>query len=276
VRLVSFNIQHGLAVGGSGADPTAYAEAIRELDADVLGLQEVDLGQPRSGGVDQAQRAADAMGAVDVRFAPTLVGMPGGSWRAVTADGRGPAGPSGRNAEDESRAAGEPRYGLALATRYRVRSWHRLDLPAARGRWPVAVPGRRVPVPIVDEPRVVLAAVLEVPGGVMTVATTHLSFVPGWNVWQLRRAIRFLRPLPAPRVLLGDLNIPAVIAKHLGDWSPLVTTPTYPSHEPKIQFDHALGHGGVPAVTGYATPRLPISDHRALVIDIADRPDMLH
>lgn len=264
MRLVTFNVQHGLTA--SGVDSAAYDEAMRELDADVLALQEVDQGQARSGRADQARLAADAMGAVDVRFAATIIGKPGGSWRPAAAAAA---------ALPDSQPGDEPRYGIALASRFPVRSWHELRLPAAPGKWPIAVPQSRVPVLIADEPRAVLAAVLEVPGGVMTVATTHLSFAPGWNVWQLRRVIKFLRPLPAPRVLLGDLNIPAAVAKRLGDWRPLVTMPTYPAADPKVQFDHALGHGGVPAVSGFATPRLGISDHRALVVDIEDRPDQL-
>lgn len=271
MRLVSFNVQHGLATDGTGVDGAAFGDAIRELDADVLGLQEVDVNQARSGGVDQARAAADAMGAVTFRFEPTLVGTPGGSWQpASTAAER-----VGDAADVSADVEREPRYGVALASRFPVRSWHRLALPAARGRWPILVPGSRTPIRIADEPRVVLAAILEVPGGVMTVATTHLSFAPGWNVWQLRRVIQFLRPLPAPRVLLGDLNVPASIARYGGGWAPLVTTPTYPARDPKIQFDHALGHGGVPGVVSYAAPMLPISDHRALVLDIADRPDTL-
>ena len=47
-----------------------------------------------------------------------------------------------------------------------------------------------------DEPRVLLAAILDTPYGDVTVAATHLSFVPGWNVRQLRSSVRALRTLP--------------------------------------------------------------------------------
>lgn len=267
VRVASFNIQHGLRTVSSGFDRATYVDAIAELDADVLALQEVDVLQPRTYGLDQAALAGEAIDAVDVRFAPTLLGTPGERWRpaagvgtdAPITDGDGPA------------------YGLALASRYPVRSWHQAAFPAAPGRWPILVPGRRTPVLLADEPRAVIAAVVEVPGGVLTVATTHLSFAPGWNTWQLRRVIRFLRPLPAPRILIGDLNIPGRIARLAGgDWKPLVSTPTYPAREPRIQFDHALGHGGVPPLVGFAAPALGISDHRALVLDLADRSDVPH
>jgi hypothetical protein len=41
-----------------------------------------------------------------------------------------------------------------------------------------------------------MAGVIDSPLGVLTIATTHLSFVPGWNVHQLRRLRRDLTPLP--------------------------------------------------------------------------------
>jgi hypothetical protein len=58
------------------------------------------------------------------------------------------------------------------------------DPPAARRADPGAIPvgGRVLFLP--DEPRVLLAAVLDTPEGPVTAATTHLSFVPGWNVRQ--------------------------------------------------------------------------------------------
>jgi endonuclease/exonuclease/phosphatase family metal-dependent hydrolase len=236
-----------------------------ELDADVLCLQEVDRMQHRSGLMDQAALAAEAIGAVDFRCAPTLHGTPGGRWTATTGALIGPGD-----------AADGPMFGIALATRFPVRAWHRLALPGAPGRWPVLAPGTRTPILIADEPRVVLAAVLDAPGGAMTVATTHLSFAPGWNVWQLRQAIAFLRPLPAPRILVGDFNIPSRVARYASGWQVLAKAATYPASAPKIQLDHALGHGGVPAVLHVDAVRQPISDHRALVLDLADRPDQLH
>ena len=265
MRLVSFNTLHGQSLEFGQTTPGRYTESLAELDADLLALQEVDRRQPRSGVTDQATLAAESIGAVDFRFAPTLHGTPGGAWTAT--DGT-LIGPGDR--------ADAPMFGIALATRFPVRAWHCLVLPGAPGRWPVLAPGTRTPILIADEPRVVLAAVLDTPGGAMTVATTHLSFAPGWNVWQLRRAIAYLRPLPAPRVLLGDFNVPSTVARYASGWQLLAKAATYPATAPKIQLDHALGHGGVPAVRHVDAVRLPISDHRALVLDLADRPDHLH
>jgi endonuclease/exonuclease/phosphatase family metal-dependent hydrolase len=133
--------------------------------------------------------------------------------------------------------------------------------------------GRFVPGPrggrivlLTDEPRVVLAAIIEAPLGPMTVATTHLSFVPGWNVRQLHRTQRALRELPAPRLLLGDLNVPGRLLRLVSGWRMLASRPTYPTTRPRVQFDHVLldpkGAAGIPPVQESETPALEIFDHR--------------
>jgi hypothetical protein len=67
-----------------------------------------------------------------------------------------------------------------------VTSWHVTRLPASPLRSPVLLPGTRRVIWLQDEPRVGLAAVVQAPDGPITVGTTHLSFVPGWNGKQLR------------------------------------------------------------------------------------------
>ena len=89
-----------------------------------------------------------------------------------------------------------PLYGIALISRYPVLRWQITRLPAAPIRSPVYVPKAGLLL-LKDEPRVLLAAVVETPRGPVTVATTHLSFVPGWNVRQLRAAVD-LRPAGQP------------------------------------------------------------------------------
>ena len=46
----------------------------------MLALQEVDRSQSRSQHADLAEVAAEAMGAEDYRFVPTLAGTPGAMW----------------------------------------------------------------------------------------------------------------------------------------------------------------------------------------------------
>ena len=143
-----------------------------------------------------------------------------------------------------------------------------LRLPAARVRSPLLVPGTRRVLWLADEPRVALAAVVDGPSGVYTVATTHLSFVPGWNAVQLRRLSRWLGALPAPHLLLGDLNMPAGPARLLTGLQVLGRRPTYPADQPRVQLDHVLGSAGLPPVRTVDTPELPVSDHRPLVVEL--------
>ena len=237
--------------------------ACASLDADVLGLQEVDRGQDRSGAVDQTEAVARGTGAADWRFEPALFGEPGGVWWPATAFGpRRPA--HGANGSFDGEAA----YGVGLVSRLPVREWHVVHLPPARGRSPVYVPGRHRFILLPDEPRAAVAALVDGPSGPLWVATCHLSFVPGWNAVQLRRLTRELGWLGHPCVLLGDLNLPGTIPGRVSRWRTLARVKTFPADEPKLQIDHALGRGPLPSVRTVDAPRLSLSDHRALVIEL--------
>lgn len=258
MRFATFNLMHGRSLSDGLVDHGRVRLAVAALDADVLALQEVDQNQPRSGHVDLTRVAAEAMGVADHghRFAATLVGTPGEMYRP---------------ARHDDQADGEPRYGVGLVSRYPVVSWHVTPLPGVAGRWPVRMPGPDGGLLwLRDEPRLVLAAVVKGPLGLMTVATTHLSFVPGWNALQLRQASRALMALPAPRVLLGDLNIPAWAVRAVTRWRPLGEAATYPSYQPRVQLDHALAYPrrGLPPVRVVSTPRVPVSDHLPLVVEL--------
>lgn len=255
MRLATFNLLNGTSLGGGDVSAGALTESVRALRPDVLGLQEVDRGQARSHGADQTADVARALGSRHFRFEAALIGAPGGSWRAAT---------------DEDGPGAGPAYGIGLVSRWPVRSWHVVRLPAAPVRSPIVLPGTRQLIWLRDEPRVALAAVLETPAGALTVATTHLSFVPGWNARQLRAVTRALRQLPGPRVLLGDLNMPPPFPRVLTGWTALARTRTYPADEPRIQLDHALGSGALPPVRAVEARQLPVSDHRALVVDLQD------
>jgi endonuclease/exonuclease/phosphatase family metal-dependent hydrolase len=256
MRLVSFNILNGRALSDGEVDVGRLRDAVKLLDADVLGLQEVDRGQPRSHGLDLTAEAAAAMGG-EGRFAPAILGTPGEQWRPATDDDTADTGPA---------------YGIGLVSRYPVRRWLVTRLPSAPVRSPILIPGpqRRIRW-LRDEPRVLVAAVLETPAGPLTVANTHLSFVPGWNVAQLRRAVRAVRQLPGPRILLGDLNLPGGMPRRLTGWTPLARVPTYPAPDARVQLDHILSDGpGLPAVAGSGAREMALSDHRALIVDLGE------
>ena len=254
MRIATFNILHGRSLDDGQVDVDRLAVAVKSLDADVLGLQEVDRDQPRSFSADLTAVAAEAMGAVDSQFVAALSGTPGGTWMAATGD------------EQPGSAA----YGIALLSRYPVVSWRVVRLP---GLGAVKVPmwfgGRRRPIWVSDEPRVAVAAVIDGPHGQFTVCNTHLSFVPAWNGWQLRRLVRSLAGTREPLVLMGDLNMESGPARRNTGMRSLATAATFPQSRPTRQLDHLLVRGALRATGPASAVTLPLSDHRALAVDCA-------
>lgn len=258
LRVGSYNILHGMRVlnGAQERDTAALHDSVHRLDVDVLGLQEVDAAQPRSGMADQTAVAADALGAADWRFVPTVVGTPGpqADFRASTAS---------EIAAAAAREYPQPLYGVGLVSRHPVRQWHHLVMPAARMTMPLLVPGNPRPrvLRVPDEPRAAVAAVLDLPTPI-TVATVHLSFVPVFNIRQLRQVRDWLADLPRPLILTGDFNIPGRLPGRITGWQEAELGPTYPVFKPRIQFDHILSDG-IPPQTA-AVHALPVSDHCAV------------
>lgn len=240
MRVATFNILHGLSPGDGRVEPGRLAEAVRSLDVDVLALQEVDRDQPRSGRADLTEVAAEAMGAVEHRFAPALLGTPGESW--VPAAGSPP--PEG------------PAYGIALLSRLPVAAWRVVPLPRLR-----------FPAPSREEPRVGLVAEISSPWGPVAVAATHLSFVPWWNGRQLGTLVATVAGAPRP-LLLGDLNMGSRRAQAVSGLRSSAQHPTFPAEAPARQLDHVLAGASWRAVSSEAR-RTPVSDHLALVVDLA-------
>lgn len=87
LRLVSFNIQHGLRGDGARVDIGLTGSVAAGLKPDVLVLQEVDVGVPRSGAVDEAAEVAAAAGMAHVFGPAARVGVVGQYGNALLARG---------------------------------------------------------------------------------------------------------------------------------------------------------------------------------------------
>jgi endonuclease/exonuclease/phosphatase family metal-dependent hydrolase len=259
LRLGTFNLLHGMSVADQQTDPARLSAAAKELSSDVLGLQEVDRAQERSGLVDQTALVAEAMGAAHFRFVPAVHGTPGpqAGWQPAAADdGQDTVGPT---------------YGVGLVSRLPVAHWRVRRFEPAPHRLPLLIPAQPRPrvMWIPDEPRIALAAVMDGPRGPISVVTAHLSFVPGYNARQLRRIARWVQDLPRPLFLLGDFNLPGRLPARLTGYTPLAVTPTYPSWKPRIQLDHVLADGlGPDRVRRVSMRPLAVSDHCALTVDV--------
>jgi endonuclease/exonuclease/phosphatase family metal-dependent hydrolase len=257
MRLATFNILHGRSIEDDIVDLDRLATAVASLDADILALQEVDRDQPRSHLADLTAVAAEAMGARAHRFVAALAGTPGATWMAAT--------------EDD--VPGTAAYGVALLSRYPVRTWQNLRLPRIGFRFPMYLRVPRKVVIVHEEPRAAVIAHLDTPSGPLIVVNTHLSYVPGWGGRQLRHIRRDLAAMDGPVLLMGDLNMDAPKPGAITGFRSLVSAPTFPLDSPNEQLDHILLRGELGPVTQCRAVRLPLSDHQALVVEIADPVD---
>ena len=267
MRVATWNLLHGIPL----LDPLNVpdlAQVASLISADLIGLQEVDRQQVRSNYEHQTKTVADAMGLTYWIFAPAVTGTPGEAWEGAT--------DTHVHAHDHAESeTSQPHYGIGLASRYPLTNIEILRFKAAPFSLPLLVPGDPRPrvLKVADEPRLAIIADVETPLGKFTVANTHLSFVPGYNVKQLRRLTKHLGNRANPVVIIGDFNLPGKIAKFVSRWDSLAQLPTYPTFKPRIQFDHVISRGLSEAavkraqVSATAMP-LAISDHCALVVDI--------
>ena len=223
VKIVSWNILSGAQLR-EGAN---LFDAIKELNADVLALQEVDHLQERSNGMQTTIEIAEKCGYQDWAFGPTLHGTPGSAWS--------PAVDISTSHQINELPTS---YGIALLSKIPVLEWKYKRLK----RSPIGLPllvttpkGARVAY-VQDEPRVGVAAVL---ANGITVVAAHLSFVPPLNTFQLRALKNWTKELPGKKIFVGDLN--ALLFGKAGLRS-LHKGKSYPGWDPKVKFDFMLSN----------------------------------
>ena len=255
----------------SGPSVAALTKAIAELSTQVIAVQEIDYNLPRSGSVNQISEVAIAMGADDWAFAPSIIGTPGETWRKLNES-------DPRIISNKSSGVLDGSYGIAIASTIKVLKWHRLELGNSPIGMPLVVPTESETsskpkirgIYVHDEPRLALAATLE---SGYTVVNTHLSFVPGVNLSQLKKlkkwALQIGSQTKTKVLLMGDLNLPKNLPIAFSNWRSLVTKNTYPSWGAKIQFDYILSHDLTP--NEYKSLNFSpsgVSDHLPIGIEI--------
>ncbi len=270
MKVTSWNLLHGARIPPKDDEPNpkqllldGFAHFSKDFKPDVMGLQEVDCNQVRSGKVNQVEVIAEFLGAKYWAFAPSLIGTPGGQWRKLQ------SGEPNLYTSLDSKVSDLPTsYGIAMLSKIPVVKWHVLALRrVVHGNW-ILIPAKRGVkfMYLKDEPRAVIAAELE---NGYTVANTHLSFAPGGNVYQLIKSKAWLKSLPGKHILMGDLNLPWGLGAKLTRWNSLSIAKTYPSWKAALQIDYLLSDSltasDVRAIT--PTPQI-ISDHLPLSIEI--------
>lgn len=278
MKIATWNLLHGMAIppASDSAEPNseqAHNDALARLESavttlgvDVLGIQEIDLNQPRSSMAHHVQEIAESMKTAHWAFAPGIIGTPGEQWRKIESE-------SEKIITASNNSLTERAYGIGLISRIPVVQWHRLELGRSRVGLPLAVPRKRgVGLAYVqDEPRVALAAQLE---NGFTVAVTHLSFVPFVNYFQLKKIQTWMEKIPGTPIIMGDLNLPWNIPTKTG-WKSLIEKRSYPSWDPKIQFDYLLmqqGDSTDSSVNELHFPPLGVSDHLPVGVELEIKP----
>ncbi|MFM2160028.1 MAG: hypothetical protein RLY39_559 [Actinomycetota bacterium] len=275
MRITSWNLLHGQ--GAANFRAIANTLAVGNSDF-VIGVQEVDAYQDRSDQVFQVGQLASELGAKHFAFVRCVIGTPGFKWRKVRKD-EAILITNTSSAKDDN----PPSYGIGLITNIPVTKWEILALGKSTIGLPLVFPAGDADVSstgsskpklrfiyVKDEPRYAVAAQLE---NGYTVANMHLSFVPFVNLFQLLRVKRWLSKMPGKHILLGDLNLPFDLPVKFSKWKSLVSTASYPTWQPKIQFDYILSDnfGVDKASNELIRPvflKSDISDHLPVTIEI--------
>ncbi|MEV5607169.1 endonuclease/exonuclease/phosphatase family protein [Streptomyces sp. NPDC052225] len=248
LRIATYNIH-----AGSGMDNVfdldRQAAALRALDADVIGLQEVDVHWgARSQDLDVARELADRLG-MRVSFAPIY------SLDPVTAGG--------------------PRreYGVAVLSRYPIRSAANHEITRLSTQDPNPVPA---PAPGFGE------VTLKVRGIPLQVFVTHLDYRadPSVRIAQVADTRRIMaserEAVPGARqVLLGDFNAERSAGeleplwRELRDAGPVNGGDTYPADAPVKRIDYVAVGEGVRVRSVSVPPEPAASDHRPVIAEVA-------
>ena len=273
MRVISWNLLHGQKIPPTNSQDwqaelvSAAKRVADELQPNFIALQEVDYFQSRSELTNQTKLVAQSMQLKYWAYLPTLIGTPGEKWRSVK--------DLKNSIITQSSLDKNPKasYGIALATNWPIKKLYVKKLGRSIVGMPLLIPkdnGKGVRfIYVKDEPRVALIAELE---NGYTIATTHLSFVPGVNVFQLNKLSSYLKKLPGIALLTGDLNLPANLPSKLSGFKSLISQATYPSWKPKIQFDYIMLRKSelksISSIKPIKSTATGISDHTPLGVEI--------
>jgi endonuclease/exonuclease/phosphatase family metal-dependent hydrolase len=229
LRLVTFNIRHGIEAGGVAVRLDLLAEVCASFDADVLALQEVDRFTSRVGGADLAAVVAEATG-LEMAFANAIPDYRGGEYgNAVLVRGSLDDVEVFDLPRRRSAGPGHEQRVVLLATA----QLERAPVPVSMAATHLAVQ-RRMNAP---QLRAVVARLAERPRPRLVIG--DLNRVP--------RELARLRVFDGYQIAGGE--------------------PTFPQRRPVMRIDH-IAVDGLTILSSEVVPT-KVSDHRALVVTVA-------
>ncbi|MEU8830334.1 endonuclease/exonuclease/phosphatase family protein [Streptomyces sp900116325] len=240
LRVATYNIHAGAGMDNV-FDLDRQAAELRALDADVIGLQEVDVHwDTRSQWRDVAGELAERLH-MRVSFAPIY------------------------SLDPTTPGASRREFGVAVLSRYRIVSAENHEITRLSTQVPDPVPA---PAPGFGE------VVVRVKGMPVHVYVTHLDYRgdPSVRIAQVADTRRIMAEDEGRKVLLGDFNAEpgapelAPLWEELADAEP--GAPTYPALNPVKRIDFvAVSKDGV-RVRDAAVAETLASDHRPVVADL--------
>ncbi|HZA74912.1 MAG TPA: endonuclease/exonuclease/phosphatase family protein [Acidimicrobiales bacterium] len=240
LTLGSFNLHMGRGSGGHDAPFYDVVTACKEIDTDVLVLQEAWVPDGEDGDV--------------LAIAAALGYEVAATFSVARAECHDQVRLVARSGD-----AGDGDWQLAVLSRLPVVGARVVPLEPQLPR----DPGRRA----------VLVVTVEVGGRPFTVCGTHLPLLKD-PVWRLAPSLRRALPPPdRPAALAGDMNMWGWCAERLvgggagrwgrRSWRRAVRGRTYPAHRPHSQTDHILVTRPAQVVDAEVVPRVR-SDHRPI------------
>ncbi|MFC9620457.1 endonuclease/exonuclease/phosphatase family protein [Streptomyces sp. NPDC056930] len=246
LRVATYNIHAGAGMDNV-FDLDRQAAELRSLDADVIGLQEVDVHWgTRSEWRDLAAELAERLH-MQVSFAPIY------------------------SLDPDTPGAPRREFGVAVLSRYRIVSAENHEITRLSTQDPNPVPA---PAPGFGE------VVLRVKGLPVHVYVTHLDYRgdPSVRTAQVADTRRVMAEDEAPgrqkvrQILLGDFNAAPAAPELAPLWEELTDIepggPTYPAQDPVRRIDYVAVSKDSVRVRDAAVAETLASDHRPVVADL--------
>lgn len=236
LRVMTYNV-HGCRGIDGIISPHRIAEVIAAAKPDIAALQELDVGRPRSGGLDQAESIAQYLG-MDVHFSPAM--------RVL-----------------------EEQYGDAILTRWPSRLVKAAALPMPRSLWPLEPRGalwseisiRGVPVQM-----------LTTHLGLRSRERRMQADTLAGAEWLSHPDCKAPIVLAGDFNFRSRSRAYATIAARLTDAHAAISPqPTFPSRFPRLRLDYVFASSAI-GITGAECIRNALtrvaSDHLPVVVDL--------